>query len=162
MVPVETWRLVLRNPKTILKWWIARLHRGLHHIVLMADGGNRQPVKVQIRRYRAHDSTRAGTTGGWGMNMRVGMSRSCPSAGIRQCILQVEDNEIARIDTQIGGFPTRRVGIAIAGGAICVWGIANRQLRLQDTVLAAQVLRFFNRAADQGTRTYTICRWLSA
>src|SRR6267154_1545755 len=77
VIPVETRWLVLRNLKAILEGCIPWLHRGLHHIILMADGRNGEAVKVEIGGHRAHHSTGAGIRGS--VNMRVRRHRPAAS-----------------------------------------------------------------------------------
>ena len=74
-------------------------------------------------------------------------------ADLRQRIGQMKNDQVARMDTQIRRFVAGCIGVAVSNRAVGLRGITRRQVRFQHTVLAAQVLRFFDLAP--GLRAWT-------
>ena len=60
--------------------------------------------------------------------------------------------------TQIGRFPSSRINITVANGAIGIRYIMDSQLRLQHATLAAQIFRLLDNAANGRTWAYVFCR----
>jgi hypothetical protein len=98
VIPIESRRLVFRIAKTILKRRIARLDQSLQDIVLMANRRHRQTMKVKIGRRRDHRAARAWVGILFGNGVRVMMVHcGCGAARIRQIVLQIQDEKIARM-----------------------------------------------------------------
>ena len=72
-----------------------------------------------------------------------------------QRIGQMKDDKVAGMHTQSWRFVARCIGVAVANGAVRLRGITRGQLRFQNPILAAQVLRFLDHAPGFRARTYT-------
>jgi hypothetical protein len=89
------------------------------------------------------------------MSMRGHRHERCASmADLGQRIGQMKDDEVARVDAQVRGFVAGGIGVAVSDRAVGLGGIPRRQLRFQHTVLAAEVLRFFDLAPGLRAWTY--------
>ena len=82
------------------------------------------------------------------------MGAAASVADFRERIGQMKNDQVARMDTQIRRFVARCIGVAISNRAVGLRGIPRRQLRFQNTVLAAQILRFFDLAPGLRAWTY--------
>jgi hypothetical protein len=137
MVPVKAGWFVLWNAKAILEGRVARLHGGLQHVVLMADGRNGQSMEVQVSGDRIHDSAGAGVI----RSMRVRVHRRC-AAMVQVCerVGEVENDQIAGRDAQIRRFVAGRIGITVAGGTICLCLVVGGKIGFENALLTTQVI----------------------
>jgi hypothetical protein len=110
-------------------------------------------MKVEIGRHRAHDPAGAGVRRRVSMRVR-GHGYRASVADFLQRIGQMKNDQVAGMDAQVRGFVARRIGVAVSNRAVGLRGITRRQVRFQDTILAAEVLRFFDLAPGLRTRTH--------
>ena len=137
VIPIQSRGLIGRNSEAILKGRIARLNRRFQHVVLMADGGNRQAVKMKIRGCGRHQSARASVRAG----VHVRVMRFGPGgifAGFRQVISQCERDQVAGTGSQRRGFIAVCVDVAVARRPVRFPFVPQRQLDVELTISTAQ------------------------
>jgi len=69
----------------------------------------------------------------------------------------MEDHQFAGSDALVRRLPARRIDVAVANGAVWIRPIEDGQLRLENAVPSAQILRLLDNAANCGPRTYVLC-----
>jgi hypothetical protein len=89
------------------------------------------------------------------MSVRVrGHSYCAPVADFLQRIGQMKNDQVARMDAQVRGFVACCIGVAVSSGSVGLRGITRSQVRFQGTVLAPEIIRFFDLAPGLWARTY--------
>ena len=168
MIPVEAGRLVPRDAKAVLKRRIARQDRCLEHIVLMAHGRHGGTVEVNIGRDRGHGPAGARIRRGpvhrhvhrWGGGRRDCMRRRARyrdraadgGAEVDQPVCETQDEQIAGMQSQRRRLSAVGEQITVADRAILLLEVVDGEVKLQDAVAAAQVLRLLHDAAGRRAR----------
>ena len=158
MVPVESGRLVARNGDAIVELLPGR-DCGVDDLVLMTDGRNRHAVEVEIRDRRIHAGRVAIRVPRHGFHLVGSRAIAVP---LRQVIVQMDDQAVARMDAQCGRLQTVIGDITVAGRALADHGllIAKVQPQFEDSVMAAQLGRVLNGCARNragAKRTRLLC-----
>src|ERR1700684_4195906 len=93
MVPIETGRLLGRDPKTVFEGRIARANRCFEDLVLMTPRWNGESVKMQVSGAQFHGPARASVHG----------ARVCTSVGgcaRLDFIPKAQDQQVPRVQSQ--------------------------------------------------------------
>ena len=159
VIPIETWRLVFRNAKFVLKWRVARLDGSLQDVVLVTDRWNGEAVKVEIGGGERHRVALARVrlfVGGSG-GVSVMISGGGNGVGrVRQIVFQIQDEQVAWTEAQSRGLAAVRVKIAEANCAIWLGKVAHGQVHGQHAVVAAQIFRLRDGGAGGRARARSI------
>ena len=77
-------------------------------------------------------------------------------AQVSERIGQMENDQVARMHAQIRRLVTGCICVAITNRPVCIGRIIRGQPHFQNTILAAQVLRFFDHAPRLRAWTFTL------
>ncbi len=156
VIPIKSGRLVRWNLHAVFERRVVRLDRSLDDVVLMTDRRHRHAVKVQIGRNRRHGAASASIGLLFPHTDRPGDRRRrivrvirtrCRRRDVNQLISQPQNELVARFDTQSRRGCTVRRHVAVAGRAIGLFGIEQREIDAEDAVIASEILRLGSGAA---------------
>ena len=138
-------------------------NRGFEDIVLVTFRRNRQPVEVEVRCDRAHDPALAWVGRHRDSSVVVRKRRSSGPAGfeVLQFVLEMEDDFVAGFHSQGGRLVPITIDVAVADGTVGHFLVADREVDLENAVLAAEVSRFTDTTANLGPRTSLCSRRFS-
>ena len=150
VIPVHARGLVRGNLYAVVERR-RRLHQRADDVVLVTHGRHVHAVEMQVGRARPHRIGRAVPAGrGWGRRGRRGARR--------QCILQVDDQLIARGDVQRRSLQTCCGEIAVTLQALRVGDRDELQGHFEHVILAEELRRRRQRGAGRVARAHLVGR----
>ncbi len=122
----------------------------------MTLGRNRQSVKVKIRRYRCHQPARTRIRSRFGpaLGMKVGrLFNFIWRRGIwrrDEIIPESQHQQVTRLDSEGWGLASIGSGVAVPHVTIWVGLVLNRQIDLENAIVAAEIFWFSDDASGGG------------
>ena len=77
----------------------------------------------------------------------------CAAVDVGHCISEMDDDEITRMNTQVGRFAAFAINKAVTHASVGLTNIERGEIELEHAVRAAEIGRFINHAAGCGAWT---------